>query len=290
MKKTAFHALLALLATAAFGPAALAQATLQDRIATVHEQYHEDAWALGAMRDGILLGSQTLPGLHGGAVRLKGDVVLRSFRLAEAPADAAPALIVEAVVTDDVESAQERLMHWLAGLSSPQAAPADTRFGVDLGQAGYVGPSGAGPHAFSWVAFVQGNVAVRLLNADVHAHPALDLPKLAAAIDAGIVGRAPLAPGAAVLKPQVAQLGLAAEAAVVAGQPVRLDVGVIDPIDGTPVLAWSLGGAGQGYVEQRGDAWYLFPTGPGAATVTLSAVGSTGTVATRAFDVDIADD
>lgn len=290
MKKTAFHALLALLATATLGGFAFSQATLEERIATVRGLYDVDSWQLGAVRDGVLLGSLELSGLRGDAMRPKGDVVIRSFTRADAPADASAALLVEVAVADSVEAAQDRLVLWLAGLSSPQAAPEDTRFGVDLGQAGYVGPSGAGQRAFSWVAFVRGNVAVRLLNVDPRANPTLDLGKLAEAIDQGITARAPLALGAAVPKPQVAKLGVAAESPVVAGQPVLLDVAVVDPLDGAPALAWNVGGVGQGYVELRGDGWYLFPTGAGAATVTLTAVGSTGTVTTRTLDVGIADD
>ena len=285
MKKTAF---LALIATAVLGSNAFAQATLQDRIAEVRDIYAVDAWQLGAMRDGVTLGSVQLPGLRGAEMRPKGDLVMRTFTPADAPRDAAAALVVEVRVGASVEAAQDQLVLWLAGLSSTQPAKRDSEYGQSLGQAGFVGPAGSGPAAFSWVAFAEGNVAVRLLNVDPQTYTTLDLPKLAASLDAAITARAPLALGAALPMPEVAKL--AAPTQVVAGAPVKLVVQVVDPVDGTPALAWNVGGEGQGYVERRDDGWYLFPTGPGAATVTLTAVGSTATVVQRTLDVAIADD
>jgi hypothetical protein len=289
MKKTAIHALLGLLSAAVLGGAAFAQEGLSSRIDQVREQYGVEQWQLGAMRDGLLLGSAQLPGLQGGEVRPKGDLIQRVFLPADAPQDAKPALVVEAKVADTVEGAQDQLVLWLAGLSSPQPALEARRYDVQLGQAAYVGPSGAGPRAFSWVAFVQGNVAVRLLNSDPIAYPTLDLPKLAAALDAGIAARAPLALGAALPKPEIAKLAVA-NPSVVAGRAASLALGVVDPLDGAAVLAWSVGGEGQGYVELRDDGWIFYPTGVGAVTVTLTAVGSTGTTATRTLDLVVAHD
>lgn len=284
LNRSLLAALLAVFFAGALGAQALAE-----RVLDVKTSYQVESWPLGQVRDGLPLDALDLPGLSPGSVQAHGGLVGRDFFAAGAPAGAAPLLHLEAQVFDSSEAAREQLVLWLAGLSSPRLAPLDTAFGVDLGEAGYVGPSGAGPKAISWVAFVRGNVAVRLLNVDPRSAPELALPALAARIDAAIAARAPLAAGVAVRKPEVAALA-AASTSPVAGQPVKLDTTVVDPAGGTPHLVWGVSGDGQGYVEERADGWYLFTTGPGALKVTLGVVGSTGTYAERSIDLAVADD
>jgi len=289
MKKNAkMKALLGLAFLASLAGGAHAQVTFDEHVSSVRELYGVEQWSLGSLRDGLTLGELELPGLLGAELRLKDGLIERAFTPADAPKDAGSALIVQALVADSAEAAQDQLVLWLAGLTSPTAAPTDSEFGVDLGQAGYVGPSGSGPRAVSWVAFVQGNVAVRLLNADVEKHAALPLARLAAVVDAAVVARDPLATGQAVPKPEIATFGAAAS--VVAGRPAALAVAVVDPRGGAAAFDWKIAGEGQGYVELRDGAWKFFPTGVGPVTITLTAIGSTGTTATRSVEIDVAHD
>lgn len=274
---------------AASGAGALGAQSLAERVLDVKASYQVDAWPLGQVRDGLPLDALELGSFRAGPVSSQGALVGRDFFAAGAASDAAPLFHLEFQVFDSSEAARELLVQWLAGLSSPSRAPLDSSFGVELGEAGYVGPSGAGPRAFSWVAFVRGNVAVRVLNVDPRTAPELALPALAAGIDAAIAGRTPLAAAVAVPRPEIATLK-AASTAPVAGQRVKLDVSVLDPAGGTAHLAWTVAGTGQGYVEERADGWYLFTTGPGHMVVTLGAVSSTGTYAERSLELDAADD
>jgi hypothetical protein len=274
---------------AAAGAGALGAQSLAERVLDVKASYQVDAWPLGQVRDGLPLDALALAGFRAGPVSSQGALVGRDFSSADGPLEAAPLFHLEFQVFDSSEAARELLVLWLAGLSSPSRAPLDSSFGVELGEAGYVGPSGAGQKAFSWVAFVRGNVAVRLLNVDPRTAPELALPAIAARIDAAIAARTPLAAAVAVPKPEIATLKAATSSAV-AGERVKLDVSALDPSGGTAHLAWTVAGTGQGYVEERADGWYLFTTGPGELTVTLGVVSSTGTYAERSLALDVADD
>jgi hypothetical protein len=266
-----------------------AEAQADPYIGSVRERFAADTWRLGEVRDGFELGTLELPELRGAPPRCKGLTVQRSFHLAGVPPSASAALLLESLVLDDSAIAHAQLVRWLSTVSSPASAVESSAYGARIGQACYVGPSGAGPRAVSWVAFVEGNVAVRLWNLDLRTYPALDLIGFAAVIDARIAERPRLGPGKPVPRPEIERLA-ADSANAVAGTPVKLDVSVVDPRHGTPVLAWNVGGAGQGYVERRNDDWYLFPTGPGTLTVELTVVGTTATVATAELQLDIADD
>ncbi len=266
---------------------AVAQGTYEEHVVRVREAYGVAAWPAAIPRDGLPVAGLELPGLRGGVVQSEGAFVTRDFYDADSPAGARPLLHLEARVCDDVEAARDVLVSWLAHLSSPELAPEDGAFGVELGQAGYVGPSGAADKAVSWVAFVRGNVAVRLLNVDLFRTPQLDVVGAARAIDAVIAARPALAKGALPPNPEIARLA-PASTSVVAGAAPRLDVVVADPRGGVATLQWRVGGSGQGYVERRKDGWHLFTTGPGEVDVTLIAISSIGTVAERMVRVDVA--
>jgi hypothetical protein len=279
---------LLLVGALAMGHAPSAQ-DLAEHVARVRAAYGAEAWPLGAVRPGLPLAALAFEGYRAGPVSSQGALIGRDFFVATAP-EGAPALFhLEAQVFDSSEGAREVLVQWLAGLSSPALAPRDSEFGVDLGDAGYVGASGAGPRAVSWVAFVQSNVAVRLLNVDPRVAPDLPLPELAKAIDRAIVAQAPLASGVAVAKPRIQRLE-AATAALVAGDRVKLDVAIEDPAGGAFHPQWRLSGTAQGYVEERADGWYVFTTGPGTLRMTLGVVSSTGAYAERSLSLEVADD
>lgn len=266
---------------------AAGQGTYEAHVAEVRAAYGAAAWPGGGMRDGLSVAGLILPGLRGGGVQSDGPFVTRDFTTADAPADARPLLHLEARICDDVPAAREVLVAWLAHLSSPRLAPEDGAFGVELGEAGYVGPSGAANRAVSWVAFVRGNVAVRLLNVDLTETPQLDVLGAAKVIDAALTARPVLAPGALPGRAQIARLAPSATS-VVAGAAPRLEVEVVDPAGDAATLQWRVGGSGQGYVEQREDGWHLFTTGPGEVDVTLVAIASTGTITERTVRLDVA--
>ncbi len=291
MKNRIQRTLLAAAACGLLAGALGAQATepTERMLATARSNYTPEFWKTGQMRDGFPLASLELAGFRGGALRSDHGHMSRSFFPADAPADAPPAFLVEALVADSVPEAQDALLLWLAGLSSADLAPRDSDRDLSFGEVGFVGPSGAGAKAFSWIAFVRGNVAVRVVSFDPRATPDLDLAAPTKAIDTGISARAPLALGAPVPKPEIAKLTVEKKA-VVAGEAVKLDFTVVDPAGGQPHLAWDVGGSGQGYVEERDEGWFLFTTGPGAIELSLEVTGSTGTYAEKAVELSVADD
>ena len=267
-----------------------AQSPLADaQIEKARNNYKAELWPAGQVRDGISVGTLEIPGYRGGELEARKGLISRSFYAADAPKDAAPAFLVKAQVFDTPAEAQDDLVLFLAGISSPVLAPTATQRGFQVGETAFVGPSGAGAQAFSWVAFVRGNVSLKVMTFDPRATPELPVPTIAQAVDAAALGRPVLARGAKPLRPTIPGFTAGLEE-VVAGTPIPLDVSVVDPAGGLPHLAWTVGGPGQGYVEQRGEQWFLFTTGPGEIDLTLHVTASTGTTAESTVHVSVADD
>jgi len=283
------RSLLFLFAAAAFAGPSFAQGDstgLEAQLTAARATYGADAWPAGARVDGVPLGTLELKGLRADALRTDGTRVFQTYVGADAPADARAILRLEARVCDDVATAHATLVSWLAAQQSPEPTPRAEAFGARLGEAGYVAPAGAAEGAVSFVAFVRGNVAVRVLNVDLLGSPELDVLGAAKAIDTAIAARPKLELDATPARPDVATL-TATATTVAAGASAKLDVLVVDPLGGAATLVWNVGGEGQGYVERRSDGWLLFPTAPGRLEVKLVAISSLGTVAERtlAFDV-----
>ena len=248
----------------------------------VERDYAAAGWTRGPVREG-LANELELEGL----VRLTIDAdegrLVRHFRRTERQ----PAvLLVTSRVADTSAGAHADLITWLAGLQSTQRMPSVP----DLGDAAFVGASGAARGAVSWVAFVRGNVFVRLNNLDPTREPGLDLVDLARGIDLDLLGVPILPEGARPARPEVAELTLA-EGLVTAGARVRLTAEVADAHGGTPHLTWSLGGAGLGYVELAQDGVpYLFTTGPGTLEVHREVTSSMGTFTRASVSLEVLDD
>ncbi|MEM7305604.1 MAG: hypothetical protein AAF682_02985 [Planctomycetota bacterium] len=290
MKQTIKHLLLATAASGLFAGATAAQSAQADaQLERAREGYAAAEWTAGPARDGFTLASLELSGFRGAELESQKGHLSRSFFAADAPEGASPAFLVEGFVGDDAAQAHELLVQWLAGLSSPKLAPRTEARGFSVGDVAFVGPSGAGPRALSWVAFTRGNVFVRVVTFDPRATPTLDLAAVSAAVDGAISSRKALQAGAAVPRPEVSSFRAAAKD-VVAGDSVRLDFTAVDPAGGEPHLTWSVGGTGQGYVERRADGWHLFTTGPGEIRVTLGVTASTGTYAESHVTLVAADD
>jgi hypothetical protein len=260
----------------------------QQHFARTRLVYGQTSWPRSAARAG-LANELALAGFRSGALDSDQGRLTREFRHTDAT-DAPAAFVLESRVADSVEAAQELLIEWLAGLQSPARAPDAAEVGLTFGDVAFVGRSGAGPGVLSWIAFVRGNVAVRVSACDPKREPGLDLPSIAAAVDQAVASAAALETGRVPARPVIASLALPTASAV-AGAVLPVDVTVADPAGGTPHLQWVVGGPGQGYVERSRDGqWRLHTTGPGPITLALEVTGSTGTWMRREIALDVLDD
>lgn len=251
-------------------------------------RYARTSWPRGAPRAG-LANELLLDGFVAVELGSEHGLVTRTFRHADSPA-AEPSFVVESFVADSIDGAQDALLTWLAGVQSAQTMPKLSELGLAIGEAGFAGRSGAGPNTLAWIAFVRGNVAVRVVACDAPREPELDLGALATTIDLAALRAPVLAAGAVPAKPRIEILSLP-RAATLAGSKLRLDWTAIDPAQGESHLEWTVGGPGQGYVERAKDgAWELHTTGPGVITLGLEVTGSTGTFARREVTLNVLDD
>lgn len=261
----------------------------QQHRAQVRARYAQTSWPTGPARQG-LANAIALPGWTADPLQSDAGRLTRSFRRA-GDALATPSFVIESWVADDARAAQEALVDWLAGLQSDRRMPSVAEVGILVGDAGFAGPSGADQRAFAWIAFVRGNVAVRISAFSARAAQEADLAEIARAVDLAIQSAPLLEHGAAPAKPQVRSLR-AERSAAVAGAAIPLTVDLEDPAHGVPHLQWIVAGPGQGYVERSADGvWTLHTTGPGNLTLTLEVTGSTGTFArSQPLAFELADD
>jgi hypothetical protein len=256
----------------------------RQHLAETRARYAQPLWARGVVRSGLR--ELSLAGWSSGALHCDHGLLTRSFQSGE-DGQASPSFVLETCVADTAGDAQELLVDWLAGVQSSVKAPSAAEAGLTLGEIGFVGRSGAGPGALSWIAFVRGNVAVRVSACDDA--QALDLGAIATSVDLAIQQESVLEEGVPA-KPRIDALTLPLASAV-AGDVLRIQVAVTDPAAGEPHLQWTVGGPGQGYVEKdaHGDG-QLHTTGPGANTLRVQATASTGTWARRELVLNVLDD
>ena len=248
------------------------------------QRYAAATWPQGALRAGIDLDRLELPGLRGGDVEHAPPApLMRRF----ADAAGVPRVLVEAVVADDVAAADARLVSWLGTVSSPAPVPTASSEGIVVGELGFVGHSA--PPRISWIAFVRGNVAVRVSCLDPRVDPHPNMPGIAAAVDAAIVATRALGKGEVVPKP-VVRTFTAERATCRVGENVVLAVDVRDPQpDRAPALEFVVGGPGQGYVEPDATGRYvLHTTKAGAIALVLQATGSLGSLSQATVKIDVA--
>jgi hypothetical protein len=289
------RALLALLVSSAAALAVSAQepaprSTLEARHrAETRARYAQAEWPRGEVRGG-LANELLLPGWRIAELEAAQGLLTRTYAHADVP-EAPPSFVVESRVSDSAADAHESLVAWLAGVQSPQTMPALAEVGLMVGDAGFAGRAGAAPDALAWIAFVRGNVAVRISACDPLREPGLDLGAVATAFDLAIRSAPTLEAGRTrPAQPAITRL-VAPRSTVVAGEVLQLDVAVEDPAGGAPHLEWTLGGPGQGYVERAADGtWQLRTTGPGALTVILEATGSNGTWTRGELRLGVLDD
>lgn len=254
-----------------------------ERLRPARTLYEADKWPRGPMRDGIPLGSLELEGWKGGPLRSNSGHLQRTFTAG----DKAEKIVIEAFVGDSVEQAHQQLLSWLAGRQSTIPAPRAQDRELKIGDVAYLGLAGVGNQTIGSIAYVRGNVAVRIRNADPGSHPNIDLSTVARSLDEKIAAREALGDNAKPQAPTIEKLS-PEKASVTAGEVVRLDVAVNDPQKGTPHLQWVVRGNGQGYVEPNQDnVWYLHTTGPGEISLALEVTGSTGTFASKETKISV---
>ena len=259
----------------------------QQHLAQVAQLYGVDRWLASDRVAGLPLGELSFPGFEGQSVyQIEGRLERRFQGL-----DGLPSFHLDVVVGESVKRAQAALLEWLAGISSQAAAPAASELGIAVGDQGYVGLSGAGPEAVSWIAFVRGNVAVRVTASEPKRLPQPNLPAIAASIDQVLRQQDRLAEGAALPGPVIARLQVGA-AACVAGAVLPLGLQVVGSAGEPVAITWSVGGTGQGYVERRDDGvWRLYTTGPGRIRLEVSVTGRLGvSSAVSHLEIQVADD
>jgi len=254
----------------------------------IAELYAFPSWPKGEPRIG-LANDLALSGWTGVDLHGVDGLLTRRFKRTEPETDAV-SFVVESHVAQSPRAAHQDLLGWLASLQSPQRRPALKELGPGIGDVGYFSRSGAGPRAIAWIAFVRGNVAVRVLAFDARQEPDLDLVGVAREIDQALLATATISRGAKIPRPVVRKLASEFEE-VVAGERVRLEVEITDPHGGVPHLRWMLGGPGRGYVERGKDgALYLYTTAPGTMELKLEVTGSMGTTTRASVGLEVLDD
>lgn len=251
--------------------------------ASVEQRYARSAWPQGVTRAGLPTALE-LEGFAPEAPVVEDGLLVRTWRFAGAAG--APAFVTESLVADDARGAQDVLVDWLAGVQSVARMPSVAEAGLAVGEAGFVGRSGARPGALAWVAFVRGNVAVRVVAFDLAATPTLELAPVALALDRAIRATTALEVGKKPVRPALGRFELAPRA--VAGEVLPI---LLEGVEAGAWEQWRVGGAGHGYVERSDDgSWRLHTTGPGRLALELELVGALGTVTKRVLELEVADD
>ncbi len=175
---------LCLVAAPSFAQTGEQQSELARRhYAQVRTKYDAAKWTRGERREGLSVDLE-LEGLVADALRGDKGFLTRTYRHEGAER---PSLVVESLVARSAQDAHEMLVTWLAGLQSTGKMPSARELGVLAGDEGFVGRSGAAPGAIAWIAFVRGNVAVRVTAFDPMREPALDMARAAHEIDVAIL-------------------------------------------------------------------------------------------------------
>ena len=268
--------------TSAFGaPPADGRSAADPQLVAAVQRYEATKWAATAARAGLDLATVELPGLSGGTItRDASGAMVRAWK----DAHGVDRVLVEAATLDTVADAHERHVSTIAFVQTTITLPTTASLGITAGDVGHVGRSGAGPGRISWIAFVRGNVHVRAVCLDPTVDPHPDMGVIAATIDRAILAETPLAPGARPAHPTIEHL-TAASTECAAGKSVTLDLAATD----ARLVEWSVGGAGQGYVERDSTdgAWKFHATGVGKVevAVVVSSPRGTSTGASVAIDV-----
>ncbi len=255
----------------------------------VRELYNQRAWASSQARAGFPWLEFAPSGWQGEAERTDGGLLTRHFKRLE-PAQSPRSFWIELHVAQTSAKAQETLIGWLAGVSRPQALPSTSSWQLDVGDVGFVGPSGAGDKAIAWLGFVRGNIALRLVATDPTREPTLEIGGLAREFDQAIRSQRILADGEQAPTNQI-ELFSASKVDAIAGERIPLSLLFAPSMSAARHFDWTVGGTGQGYVEQDSSGRYvLHTTGPGKIELAVAVTGALGWTSTRSLEVLVSDD
>jgi len=238
------------------------------------ERYAVADWPRSDRRAGVRLDTVEIRELTGREIE-SAEPFRTNRRYGDPQADR---LEIDVHVRDSVDAAQCVLLGWLANTSRPDAVPTAAKEGMPVGDIGYVGWSRPAERRLSWLAFVRGNVAVRVHCFDPSADPHPDLVAIAQAVDAAIRREAPLAEKAGLPAPAIAAFATA-KASCVEGDVVPVTLTVRDDA-GVANVRFQFDGPGQAYVEgdsQKG--FVLHTTGAGPLTVRVFVTNRCGVTA-----------
>lgn len=193
---------------------------------------------------------------------------------------------IDVHVRDSVDAAQCVLLAWLANTSRPEPVPTAAKEGMPVGDVGYVGWSKPAERRLSWLAFVRGNVAVRVHCFDPSADPHPDLVAIAQAVDAAIRRELALADKASLPTPTITAFA-PGKAGCVEGEVVPCTLTVRDDA-GIANVRFVTEGTGQAYVDgDTKQGWSLHTTGAGALTVRVFVTNRCGVTAESSLQLAI---
>jgi len=255
----------------------------EQRLAAAAERYDAASWPAGPRRAGVPVASLGVDGYTGGAIEFFPPApITRRF----ADGDGVDRVLVEVSVRETVGGARAVLLEYLASVNSLVAVPRAETLGVAVGDLGYLGR--APGDRIAWIAFIRGNIAVRVVCLDPQADPHPEMAMIATALDRQIPAR-PLGPAAGTASGRIALEALTpARAACRAGETVALELRASGPL---AAVDWVVGGPGQGYVEQdETGAWLLHTTGAGTIELACHVLGPSGFTASMKTTVEVGED
>lgn len=263
-------------------PGASTAAKEDPRITRTKERYRFATWPRATeRRDGVALAAFTFPGFEAEPIDFApgGPLVLR-YR----GEDGAPWFLVEIAIEDTAKGAREVLLGHLAHVSAMKEMPTTASAGITAGEIGFVGYSR--DERISWIAFVRGNVAVRICCLDPDATPHPDVRSLAERADRLVRAQPRLAPASKLTPPTITTFSLP-RAVCVEGEGVALETDAKDVV----AWYWEIAGGATGFVERDAQGrWVLHTTGPGPLELTGHALGRNGVAAARKVTLEVLDD
>lgn len=248
------------------------------RLAAAADRYQSSSWPAGPARAGLPVMDISFDGYQGGPVDFTpGAPVIRRF----AGQEGVDRFLVELSVRETADAARTVLLEYLASVSSPHKVPAAASLGISAGDVGYVGR--APENRVSWIAFLRGNIAVRVVCLDPRSDPHPEMGRIAAALDLQILDQPALMAGEKVERIILASLTAARTCRAGSVVPLELQLTAVPT-----AIQWVVGGPGQGYVEQDdAGVWRLHTTGEGAIDLVCHVLGADGFTSSAHASVDV---
>ena len=255
------------------------------RITATKQRYNFDTWPISQDRfNGLLFRDLHFSSYQAQSIDFVPKTpVIVSF----AGEDKVNRFVIEITVRDSVAEAREKLVEYLTFISSAKLIPTTQEKGIHAGDIGFVGVSGSGNYA--WIAFVRGNICIRVVCLDPRVQPSPDLGYLAEKTDEIIRSQQKLAGGAALSRP-VISVFTADKGSYKAGDIIPLNLQVDNPSGKPETYKWVIGNSGQGYVEMdKHGRWNLHTTKSGIFDVTCYVLGPRCTYSSKPISVSVAD-